>query len=392
MASDILDSMEASVPHVSEYFGLWAMLEEFFRSAVDRTRGLNLRLHVAESQQRLTGIGADQADAGYSVRRGDLVEVGIVGPVMKYVSSLTGGTSSILTRRRIRRAAGDESVKAIVLRIDSPGGTVSGTYDLADDVASAAKKKPVTAYIEDLGASAAYAVASQARKIYANKTALVGSIGTYGVIVDASSRAEKLGLKVHVVRAGQFKGAGEPGTEITEEQLDEWQRVVDELNEHFLTAIASGRGMSRNWADQVGDGRVHVGAEAAKLRLIDGVRSFDQVLHELQQQTGSGKKQQTTAPPVASQTGSANTPSRPAHVARARILQPSIERKKPMATQKELDANNVTLFNKAVQLKMTQGMSRRQAVAAVVRENPELHKAFLLATNRDRPGAISQLA
>ena len=97
-------------------------------------------------------------------------------------------------------------------------------------------------------------------------------------MLDASGLAERIGIKVHVVRAGEFKGAGMFGTEVTDEQLSEFQRIVNGLNEQFLDAVQTGRNMSRQQVEAVADGRVHIAAEAVKLGLIDAVGSFDSVL------------------------------------------------------------------------------------------------------------------
>jgi len=146
----------------------------------------------------------------------------------------------------------------------------------------------VTAYIEDLGASAAYFVASQAGRIVANQAAEVGSIGTYGVVMDSSGMAAREGIKVHVVKAGRYKGMGVPGTEITSEQLVEMQRVVDAANALFIAAVARGRPMSADRVAELADGRVHIAAEALKLNLIDGIQTFDAALESLRN-TGKGR-------------------------------------------------------------------------------------------------------
>jgi hypothetical protein len=128
-------------------------------------------------------------------------------------------------------------------------------------------------------------VASQASRIIANETALVGSIGTYGVVQDTSGMAAMEGVRVHVIRAGAFKGAGTPGTEITAEHLTEMQRTVDGLNEYFLAGVAAGRSMlTAVRVRELADGRAWLAAEAKTLGLIDAIGSFDQALSELQSQ------------------------------------------------------------------------------------------------------------
>lgn len=214
------------------------------------------------------------------VRVGAVAVVCIAGVLAK--GSRYYGVCSSLARDCISGLAADESAESILLYVDSPGGTVRGTGDLAAAIAEAAQKKNVVAYIEDLGASAAYWIASQASKVYANPTALVGSIGTFSVVYDMSAMAEQLGFKVHVMRAGEYKGAGTPGTAVTEEQIAEWQRVVDSINEHFIAGVAAGRHMSADAVRAIADGRVHVGKEAVALGLIDGVQTLEATIQSLQ--------------------------------------------------------------------------------------------------------------
>jgi protease-4 len=127
--------------------------------------------------------------------------ISLTGKLMKQQASMGGGTSTVQARRDIRAAASDPDIGAILLRIDSPGGTAAGTKELADEITAAKTKKPVWAYVEDMAASAAYWAASQASRIIANETALVGSIGTYGVVQDTSGMAAMEGVKVHVIRS-----------------------------------------------------------------------------------------------------------------------------------------------------------------------------------------------
>jgi signal peptide peptidase SppA len=181
----------------------------------------------------------------------------------------------------VKRAVADPSVRAIALVIDSPGGEVGGIDALARTVADASRVKPTIAFGDDLLASAAYWIASQTSRIYANPVAQVGSIGTYGVVADWSGFFEKEGVKIHVVRAGQFKGAGVVGTQIEKEQLAEFQRTVDSVNAEFLRAVARGRRLPMARVKELADGRVHIAADALKLGLIDEVADLDNVLVRL---------------------------------------------------------------------------------------------------------------
>jgi len=201
----------------------------------------------------------------------------IEGAMMK-ADSKFGGTSTIRVRQAIRAAVQDPEIDSILLHIDSPGGTVSGTKELADEVLSARQSKPVHAYIEDLGASAAYWVASQCETISANLTAEVGSLGVVAVIYDQSKQFERMGVKVHVVSTGKFKGAGAPGSEISADMLAEVQELVDDLHEVFMTAVLSGRKMERAELDAIADGRVFLASKALKLGLVDAVETVDEMI------------------------------------------------------------------------------------------------------------------
>ena len=276
------------LPHADQYAGIWAMHPEAITAATDRLNGLGLADHVALSRAVHTP-SARYASGAYPVIGDGTAVLQLLGPITKHGSSLRG-TSSVSLRRQVRHAAEDDRVRSILLIVDSPGGTVAGSHDLAADVAAAAKKKPVTAFVEDLGASAAYLIACQARTVFATKTTMVGSIGTYAVIVDSSKMADKIGLKVHVVKTGAFKGAGTPGTEVTAEQLAEWQRVVDQMNDRFIEAVARGRHMSIDKVKQFADGRVHVGHDAVTLGLIDGIKTFDEVVDLVGQNSHAHKE------------------------------------------------------------------------------------------------------
>lgn len=283
---------ELGVGHVGEYFGPWAMEPKHLQAVVERVQQINLQLHVAELRDeppRVSGGGRN-----YELADGRVAVIDLRGPLMKQASSLSGGSSTVLARRRIREAAADDEVASILLRIDSPGGTVAGAADLGDEIARAAAVKPLDAYIDDMGASGAYWAASQARRIYANRTALVGSIGTYAVLVDASGQAAQRGVKVHVVRAGDFKGAGYPGTEIEAPLLAEQQALVDALNEQFVRAVSGGRKFTLARTRELADGRLHVGAAALEAGLIDGLESFDETLSRLQTRSRSPSRTRTS--------------------------------------------------------------------------------------------------
>lgn len=220
------------------------------------------------SPKAAPGVGAQYLDNGVAV-------LTICGTLLKYGSGLFALPGMIDYRSELRRLARDEHVQKVVLVFDSPGGEVAGTDDFAEEVRAVAKRKPVVAYCEDLCASAAYWVASQCTSVYANRAARVGSIGVYSVVHDDSEAASKEGVRVHVVRSADFKGAGAPGTPVTDEQLADVQRLVDGTHQAFVGAVRRARPGVNTAAF---DGRLYSAREAQRLGLIDDVRRLDTII------------------------------------------------------------------------------------------------------------------
>jgi len=257
----------------------WAIEPEAFGELLTRYRS------AGPERARVASARLSAADIPYEVKDG-VATIEIIGPISKYGNRFWSEPSSAAIADQVEDAAEDPAVKAIVLVIDSPGGTVSGTEALADAVFSARQVKPVTAFVSDLCASAAYWIGSQASRIVANVgSALVGSIGIYGVVYDWSAMFEEAGVKAWVIKAGQFKGIGVTGSEVTEAQRAELQRVIDSLNTQFIAGVARGRGIDVGEAASLADGRIYAAADAIALGLIDAIESKDEMLARVRQAT-----------------------------------------------------------------------------------------------------------
>jgi ClpP class serine protease len=157
----------------------WAIETRWAQQALATLEKVDWQEHAREYAAARQAEPPEPPRKPYRMTEAGTAVLGLTGPMTKAPQSWGSGTSTVSLRRRLRQAASDPDVKSIALVVDSPGGQVSGTFDLAKDIAAARDRKRVVAYIEDLGASAAYAVASQADAVYANENALVGSIGTY---------------------------------------------------------------------------------------------------------------------------------------------------------------------------------------------------------------------
>lgn len=291
----------ASVPYGDQYVGAWSIREENLAVLLHRASQINVQLHlqhVADNPVVRAGI-EERAATDFDVYEADERRVAVVelsGSLMKHASSFAPGSSMTAARRAIRSAANDPGIAAIMLNIDSPGGTVAGLVDLADDVAAAKARKPLGAFVSDLAASAAYWIASQASQIYVNNASgQVGSIGVFSVVTDWSAYAEKEGAKVHVIRFGSLKGAGVAGTEITPEQLTMWQERVDQYGEMFVNAVAQGRGLAAADVRQLATGQTFLAEEAVSRRLVDQVATFEQAIEALLQRAAPSQSRRSAA-------------------------------------------------------------------------------------------------
>lgn len=217
------------------------------------------------------------------ITAGGAMIVPVTGTMMRGVSSF-GGTSTVQIRRILRQGARNPEVNGAFMRFDTPGGTVAGNDELADEIRAFGRVKPIVAHVDNMMASAGFWAGAQTHRITATRTSEIGSLGTVAVVRDFSENLEKEGIKTHVISTGKFKGAFTPGSEITKEQVADLQEKVDNLNVFFKEAVMSGRNMDQKTVDKLFDGRMHLAEDAQKLGLIDEVMSFDEALRKFEQQ------------------------------------------------------------------------------------------------------------
>ena len=255
---------------------VWAMLPASFQE---------LRAGVARAMESLPDMQARLATASGATLPMHVVEnvavIDLRGPLTKHPSWLSwlfGGCSCVEIEAAFRAALTDSRVDRILLRVDSPGGSLAGVAALADTVAAANKSKRVMGFIEDVGASAAYFVASQAGELVAGRASIVGSIGVYSVVEDWSAFYEKAGIRTITVRSGALKGIGIEGEAVSEEHVEELRRSVVAFHELFIRAVASGRNLPPDQVRPLATGGVWIGQESVRNRLADRVGSFDALL------------------------------------------------------------------------------------------------------------------
>ena len=202
---------------------------------------------------------------------------GVIGRRVGSLEKSSGVTDILDISKSVVEADLREDVKGIFLDIDSPGGGVTGVPEFGRMLSDV--EKPVVAYTDGLMASAGYWIASGADAIFASPSSVVGSIGVYMAVLDSSRAYELEGYKQNLIATGKYKGAGVPGVPVTEEQLANFQKGVDEVMQWFVAAVTMHRDVS---ADSM-QGQTFHAKEAQERGLIDGVSSREDAVQELRE-------------------------------------------------------------------------------------------------------------
>jgi protease-4 len=163
----------------------------------------------------------------------------------------------------------NSTIKAIVVRIISPGGSVGPSQEIYDKIVEVSAKKKVVASLGDVAASGGYYVAAAANKIVSNPGTITGSIGVIAEFPNLEKLFEKIGITQAVVKSGEFKDLGNLNRPITEEERTLLQGVIDDVYEQFLKAVLDGRGMDRKDLLPYADGRIFSGKQALSYGLVD---------------------------------------------------------------------------------------------------------------------------
>ena len=193
------------------------------------------------------------------------------------IFSQTNGVTSGSIMKQIREAADDDSVKALVLRIDSGGGSATAAEEVGRELKRFKEKtkKPIVATIGNTGASAAYWIAACASdKVYANATTLTGSIGVYMPYMNTEELFKKIGITSNKIKSGPYKDIMSSDRPMTPEEQAILQNIVNEIYEQFVTTVAVGRKMEESKVKTLADGRVYTGLQAKNLGLVDEIGDY----------------------------------------------------------------------------------------------------------------------
>lgn len=262
---------------------VWAIRPEKLETimAIVAERASGYKPSEEEIKER---IGARSQDPEV-VDDGPVRVINITGTIMPHAtlfSQFSGGGSIEDLQAELRAAVGDESVKAILLNIDSPGGAVSLVPEFGDELRAARDVKPVYAVANTMAASAAYWLGSQATQLSVTPSGEVGSIGVITAHQDISKALEREGIVRTTVTAGKYKGELSPFEPLSDEAKNRLQQEVDAYYGMFVDAVAKGRNTSVDDVNaNFGQGRMVMAKEAVKLGMADKVESFDQAFARL---------------------------------------------------------------------------------------------------------------
>ena len=184
-----------------------------------------------------------------------------------------GGIDAVI--RQLHEARDDDSIKAIVIRINSPGGSVSATQELGIEMKKVRLAgKPIIVSMGDVAASGGYWLAALADKVYANPSTLTGSIGVYMPYSNWEELYKKIGVHQEKIKSGVHKDILAPERQMTIAERAIIQTMVDDMYEQFVTVVAEGRNMDQARVRQLADGRIYTGKQAKELGLVDELGNF----------------------------------------------------------------------------------------------------------------------
>ncbi len=187
------------------------------------------------------------------------------------------GASSVDLCDRLYKIRDDENIKAVIIRINSPGGSAAGSDEIYHAVRAVSKAgKPVVASMGDVAASGGYYIASACDQIYANPATLTGSIGVIFELLNWGSAADKLGIKSETLHAGQYKDIGSPWREMKPDERAAMQAMLTQVHDQFIHAVDEGRkGLDEAAVRKLATGMIYNGEEAAKNGLVDALGGLE---------------------------------------------------------------------------------------------------------------------
>lgn len=201
------------------------------------------------------------------------------------------------TVRQLRYFMKKDDIKAVVLRVDSPGGVVAPSQEIYEEVKKFAARKKIIVSMGSLAASGGYYISAPATTIYANPGTITASIGVIIKLSNIEALMDKVGIKATVIKTGKFKDSGSPARQLTEEDRAMFQSVIDSTHNQFVKAVATGRKLPEDDVRKIADGRVLSGEQALALKLVDRLGTLQDALEEAGRVSGINGDPEVVHPP-----------------------------------------------------------------------------------------------
>jgi protease IV len=201
-------------------------------------------------------------------------------------------------RYRLEKASEDRSIEGLILRVDTPGGEVTASDIIYNEILLFKQKTGIPVVVLGMGimASGGYYIASAGDYIITHPTAITGSIGVISIFPNIQELFDKIGIKVNIIKSGRMKDSGSSFREMTTEEETIFQSVVDELYQNFLNVVLEGRKklLSQDQLESIADGRIYTARQALELKLIDEIGYFDRAFEKTKQLAGIRKAKLVT--------------------------------------------------------------------------------------------------
>lgn len=201
------------------------------------------------------------------------------------------------TIRQLRYFLKQDSVKAVVLRVDSPGGIVAPSQEIYSEVKKFAAKKKIIVSMGSLAASGGYYISAPATMIYANPGTITASIGVILKLSNIEALMDKIGIKSHTLKTGKYKDSGSPLREFSPEDKAMLQSVIDNTHQQFVRAVAEGRKLPIDEVRKIADGRILSGEQAMAIKLVDRLGTLQDAVEEAGKQAGISGEPELLLPP-----------------------------------------------------------------------------------------------
>lgn len=223
----------------------------------------------------------------YTRAQSGIAIIPVIGSLVNrgaWLGASSGMTSYEGLAAQLSDAAADPEVRSILLDIDSPGGEATGMFSLAEQIRQVGRTKPVTAFVNDMAASAAYGIASAANEIVISPTSVVGSIGVVLTHLDRSAQMEKAGIKPTLIYAGKHKVDGNPFGPLSDAVQADLNAEVMQFYDQFVALVDRGRSSMSVESIRATEARTYIGQEAINRGLADRIATLEDVISEKSQQ------------------------------------------------------------------------------------------------------------